>query len=185
MFVINLNGFSTFVAPPHGERGLKLTAFGLQASDSCRSPPRGAWIEIQNVLLHMPLGRVAPPPRGAWIEIAEREVLQRAAEVAPPHGERGLKYGKHRRCAAVLWSLPPRGAWIEIVIESWFRRAAPSLPPRGAWIEIHDAGHMALPVQSLPPRGAWIEIYSASVMIHARLRRSPHGERGLKWERKV
>ena len=87
MFVINLNGFSTFVAPPHGERGLKLTAFGLQASDSCRSPPRGAWIEIQNVLLHMPLGRVAPP-----------------------HGERGLKSLSERYYKELQKSLPPTGS---------------------------------------------------------------------------
>ena len=35
---------------------------------------------------------------------------------------------------------------------------------------------------SLPPRGAWIEILSRAYADYLRGRRSPHGERGLKYD---
>ena len=55
-------------------------------------------------------------------------------------------------------SLPTRGAWIEITLLVPFGGCNGSLPTRGAWIEI--------PVSAGPPLMA--------------VRRSPHGERGLK-----
>ena len=57
-----------------------------------------------------------------------------------------------------------------------------SLPVRGAWIEI------PIPLEitrkrgvSLPVRGAWIEIGSRGRLLVAGARRSPCGERGLKF----
>ena len=58
-----------------------------------------------------------------------------------------------------------------------------SLPPRGAWIEMKMIG--ARPgwgVASLPPRGAWIEMAPPSAILILSFSRSPHGERGLKWQ---
>ena len=58
-----------------------------------------------------------------------------------------------------------------------------SLPPRGAWIEIRYVEYLqsAFGV-SLPPRGAWIEILNGTESAQAApVRRSPRGERGLKW----
>ena len=56
-----------------------------------------------------------------------------------------------------------------------------SLPPRGAWIEIMMAFINTLWLTSLPPRGAWIEICQALLFDRFGCRRSPHGERGLKY----
>ena len=58
--------------------------------------------------------------------------------------------------------------------------ATVSLPVRGAWIEIECVSLLQLKRESLPVRGAWIE------MLRQRNgdgsdRRSPCGERGLKW----
>ena len=57
-----------------------------------------------------------------------------------------------------------------------------SLPARGAWIEIY---YLILAwvkfILSLPARGAWIEIISTTLTPSAIWRRSPHGERGLKF----
>ena len=57
-----------------------------------------------------------------------------------------------------------------------------SLPTRGAWIEI-EAGDPAWvdKMVSLPTRGAWIEIAVGGLIGIYTKRRSPHGERGLKF----
>ena len=79
-------------------------------------------------------------------------------------------------------SLPPRGAWIEIPTQTAREYiAAMSLPPRGAWIEIAVHPILGRQLPSLPPRGAWIEISSSSYTRLWLPRRSPHGERGLKF----
>ena len=75
-----------------------------------------------------------------------------------------------------------RGAWIEIVVRQCVRLALLSLPVRGAWIEIASSPRQAGSSVSLPVRGAWIEIPGAAARIKAGDRRSPCGERGLKWQ---
>ena len=75
-----------------------------------------------------------------------------------PHGERGLKLCCCLLCTCRKPSLPSRGAWIEICGNPRHTRDHRSLPSRGAWIEI----------------GFWLELSCS------RVRRSPHGERGLK-----
>ena len=77
-----------------------------------------------------------------------------------PHGERGLKFD-------------------EPMAEL---QATGSLPSRGTWIEILCLQQPAADVQSLPSRGAWIEISSWSRTCSSASCRSPHGERGLKFQ---
>ena len=121
-------------------------------------PPRGAWIEMLHPALCVSIPLWSLPPRGAWIEICPC------------------------RCARQGFpSLPPRGAWIEIINKLCYRRPLVSLPPRGAWIEMIKVSHMPSKNVSLPPRGAWIEIAFAWVCVISQPRRSPHGERGLKY----
>ena len=52
---------------------------------------------------------------------------------------------------------------------------------RGAWIEITLLAMLLLIVASLPMRGAWIEIIVVSIVNAFCTRRSPCGERGLKY----
>ena len=60
------------VAPPRGERGLKLhNIIFYNCITHCRSPSWGAWIETVNKSPVLPI-----------------------AQVAPPRGERGLKLRK-------------------------------------------------------------------------------------------
>ena len=68
---------------------------------------------------------------------------------------------RRTKLQADVMSLPVRGAWIEIIAE----------PLRG--VE---------QVRSLPVRGAWIEIGINSVDSIGKVRRSPCGERGLKFK---
>ena len=80
----------------------------------------------------------------------------------------------------MIGSLPSRGAWIEISTRWTWVVPWASLPSRGAWIEIEEV-HVAETVGgSLPSRGAWIEILEEKTSKPWALRRSPHGERGLK-----
>ena len=57
-----------------------------------------------------------------------------------------------------------------------------SLPVRGAWVEILHPCRTAQSNQSLPVRGAWVEIKSRSCRRLRLRRRSPCGERGLKFK---
>ena len=83
----------------------------------------------------------------------------------------------------LLSSLPARGAWIEIFnCLSNLAARMKSLPARGAWIEIvRRNGGEVMTDESLPARGAWIEIFLVMVVRSLLTRRSPHGERGLKF----
>ena len=56
-----------------------------------------------------------------------------------------------------------------------------SLPLRGAWIEIPLNSSQCFQSKSLPLRGAWIEIKEQHQIEVAKKRRSPCGERGLKY----
>ena len=79
-------------------------------------------------------------------------------------------------------SLPVRGAWIEIGRDSEaLRRAGWSLPVRGAWIEMPPLAEPKALQGSFPVRGAWIEIMDEQSGTLLFPRRSPCGERGLKY----
>ena len=80
-------------------------------------------------------------------------------------------------------SLPSRGAWIEIFLSAVWSVSLASLPSRGAWIEMPRALQLHLrTTQSLPSRGAWIEIGTPGALGGWSRSRSPHGERGLKFD---
>ena len=57
------------VAPRLGERGLKSLSRCVKVCHVCRSPLRGAWIEISHVSFNIPADSGRSPLRGAWIEI--------------------------------------------------------------------------------------------------------------------
>ena len=79
-------------------------------------------------------------------------------------------------------SLPVRGAWIEIPPSAQCGSRARSLPVRGAWIEMPSrSSPCTAPAPSLPVRGAWIEISPVCTASLFSRRRSPCGERGLKY----
>ena len=98
-----------------------------------------------------------------------------------PHGERGLKYVLSAAVFIVDLSLPARGAWIEICWAEHHAQCRTSLPARGAWIEIGRWRCKRRAGRSLPARGAWIEITFGGNRLETVGRRSPHGERGLKF----
>ena len=52
---------------------------------------------------------------------------------------------------------------------------------RGAWVEIIGSAKIEDASMSLPVRGAWVEITRSAVRCAACARRSPCGERGLKY----
>ena len=57
-----------------------------------------------------------------------------------------------------------------------------SLPVRGAWVEIMLCVSTGMRVaMSLPVRGAWVEMLFLRQMVEPDARRSPCGERGLKF----
>ena len=79
-------------------------------------------------------------------------------------------------------SLPVRGAWVEMREKQLKNIARASLPVRGAWVEMLLTW-LCFPAEtaSLPVRGAWVEIHCATEISFAGSRRSPCGERGLKF----
>ena len=101
-----------------------------------------------------------------------------------PCGERGLKCWLLLSLAFVPHSRSPCGErglkYRDEAAEG--RDGIESLPVRGAWVEI--TGRMRRAPRnrgSLPVRGAWVEIALSPCNISALKRRSPCGERGLKY----
>ena len=124
-------------------------------------PARGAWVEMRRRCSRRRAQTRSLPARGAWVEIA-------AGAGAQPRPV----------------SLPARGAWVEITSRATRGGRSVSLPARGAWVEIRPRSCSVSWRTSLPARGAWVEI--PHLLHHERLRlerRSPHGERGLKFRR--
>ena len=122
------------------------------------------------------------PTRGAWIEITDLLEQRRFFKSRSPHGERGLKslHGfipRHDGCCR-----SPHGErGLKFFIFYHLGKLTLSLPTRGAWIEIPSGGWSIGTIASLPTRGAWIEIAVHGAEVAVALRRSPHGERGLKF----
>ena len=54
-------------------------------------PPRGAWIEINQIVAGEYPERQSLPPRGAWIEIKDMKSSRPFWSSRSPRGERGLK----------------------------------------------------------------------------------------------
>ena len=142
-------------------------------------PTRGAWIEMRSKF-GLIRQITSLPTRGAWIEIPNKRARPCACKSLPTRGAWiEIPIGSCR--ATKRRSLPTRGAWIEIGwdnLELLCRES--SLPTRGAWIEITATTSFRASTWSLPTRGAWIEIGAQKHIDHRAIRRSPHGERGLK-----
>ena len=96
--------------------------------------------------------------RRAWIEIPRVASSASSPRSRSPYGERGLKLRARHRLDVGLRSLSLRRAWIEISMN----------------------GVMNVSGKSLSLRRAWIEILKAAAYSPA-TRRSPYGERGLKF----
>ena len=155
--IVYINGKTS--RSPHGERGLK---------SRCVSG---------KILLPKSL-----PARGAWIEIRCANAGNNRYCCRSPHGERGLKCLNDVLVFRTKMSLPARGAWIEIRRRANIDQTAKSLPARGAWIEISLIFFGITILPSLPARGAWIEIQLRRWCKEFDIGRSPHGERGLKYD---
>ena len=148
-------------------------------------PVRGAWIEILQSRPGAVLAGVSLPVRGAWIEISRGSPSWSAARSRSPCGERGLKlcgdaagHGRGR-------SLPVRGAWIEMRQSPAAGVMTVSLPVRGAWIEIAAAVNPPEMNARRSPCGERGLKFRWSASCHRIERRSPCGERGLKYPRLV
>ena len=64
------HGNATASRTPHGVRGLKFRHSTPPIPLFASHPSRGAWIEIEHVLIRTPAYRTSHPSRGAWIEIS-------------------------------------------------------------------------------------------------------------------
>ena len=95
----------------------------------------------------------------AWIEI-EGSMVMTVAASRSPHGERGLKY-----------TILVKGGVVEQSLSSW-----------RAWIEICDSLRRAHVWKSLSSWRAWIEMKTGRMPPTPATCRSPHGERGLKYD---
>ncbi len=79
-------------------------------------------------------------------------------------------------------SLSSRRAWIEIRFVDWGDiMRSESLSSRRAWIEMQSLTRQLSANESLSSRRAWIEISASGLKSDESACRSPHGERGLKF----
>ena len=99
------------VAPRSGVRGLKLSCPTFcERWKTCRTPLRGAWIEMSLAMTEKYMHLCRTPLRGAWIEM--REISQRTkptTQVAPRSGVRGLKYACVWRVDSSVYVAPRSG----------------------------------------------------------------------------
>ena len=97
-----------------------------------------------------------------------------------PHGERGLKLKRIAIYPVYSPSLSSRRAWIEMMYMAIALVALRSLSSRRAWIEIQMWQSRSSSSLSRSPHGErGLKFNSKGISINS-LRRSPHGERGLK-----
>ena len=127
------------VAPPRGERGLKLCHIFPISTNIFVAPPRG-----ERGLKFEPLGNMncngegRSPSWGAWIEIKLRGIAKQFLNVAPPRGERGLKSIAHTLLMQYNSRSPSWGAWIEMqCLQEGLCNIDCRSPSWGAWIEIN------------------------------------------------
>ena len=100
---------SLSVAPPRGERGLKLLARLTRLCHVRRSPSWGAWIEIKAGKRFAYHGRVAPPRGERGLKLTPFGALAPCFIVAPPCGERGLKSARATARSGLRGVAPPCG----------------------------------------------------------------------------
>ena len=145
---------------PHGERGLKFLIFQT-ALFMCKSlSSRRAWIEIYTIgtTLDVVLSRSPHGERGLKLQVPRPPPL--LSHSRSPHGERGLKYD--------IWKFIYDNNIVALLTESvdWNKSWKYKYP---WWCNV------ALLTESVDWNAReqkWIELIT---------RRSPHGERGLKF----
>ena len=143
-------------------------------------PMRGAWIEIRLLCGHIARSSRRSPCGERGLKCIKSSSIFWLV-CRSPCGERGLKSRIITIFITRIMSLPMRGAWIEIHFGVVSPDSRLSLPMRGAWIEIMLCAWRSWSFLSLPMRGAWIEITPGPFCGHGSARRSPCGERGLKY----
>ena len=157
--VSNGSTSSTIGRSPQGERGLKY------------------WKEVGNKPMILSLSA-----RRAWIEMSAACCPGAGKCRRSPQGERGLKFAGSGCALSAPGSLSARRAWIEITLTVRNVRGEESLSARRAWIEIKaDYNYESRKRRSLSARRAWIEIKGPPPVLCCNYRRSPQGERGLKY----
>ena len=168
---------------PHGERGLKCSWRKVWVMNRASLSSRRAWIEIATVAKIKNIALVALLTESVDWNLYCTYIIHPLSGRSP-HGERGLKCTflgvfrmfRHPRL------LSSRRAWIEISIITTFD----NFFDVALLTESVDWNHWS-PVQliiqltSLSSRRAWIEIYWSDKDEKMITGRSPHGERGLKW----
>ena len=98
-----------------------------------------------------------------------------------PHGERGLKLQMTNVLSDEALSLSSWRAWIEIVLQLGFAMLLPSLSSWRAWIEISSTPSALLPTLRRSPHGErGLKSRGIGLILYDAFCRSPHGERGLK-----
>ena len=145
---------------PHGERGLKLSHLLESICLTSSRSPHGE--------------------RGlkSFVKFTELGNISRS-----PHGERGLKYVQDDEGSIAIASLSSRRAWIEITyVVSPSNNSLRSLSSRRAWIEIcWILEHLYYSIVALLTESVdWnlCLLYAEGLPFC----RSPHGERGLKYQ---
>ena len=99
-----------------------------------------------------------------------------------PCGERGLKCVGRARAGCTPDGRSPCGErGLKLTFVGHILVLAVSLPVRGAWVEMARATGPSSGGLSLPVRGAWVEIAETQPGGLILRRRSPCGERGLKY----
>ena len=108
-------------------------------------------------------------------------VPRQSGEGRSPHGERGLKCAGLGRHVEAFVSLSSWRAWIEIVLQLGFAMLLPSLSSWRAWIEISSTPSALLPTLRRSPHGErGLKSRGIGLILYDAFCRSPHGERGLK-----
>ena len=98
-----------------------------------------------------------------------------------PCGERGLKLTFVGHILVLAVSLPVRGAWVEMARATGPSSGGLSLPVRGAWVEIAETQPGGLILRRRSPCGERGLKFPAYSHTQGGAGRSPCGERGLKF----
>ena len=100
-----------------------------------------------------------------------------------PHGERGFKCPIIGEKGRVHLSLPAWGAWIQVSMSLPSEYPALVAPRMGSVdSSIPSIICVSVPTKSLPAWGAWIQVGMMDIRELNAVCRSPHGERGFKFE---
>ena len=136
------------------------------------------WNILSNIIYLM----LSLSSRRAWIEITPKCVQEETKVVALLTESVDWNSNSSKTYEILSRSLSSRRAWIEIWLLLKSNNIIKSLSSRRAWIEIKIPFlNIFSGLSSLSSRRAWIEINANLLTLLFSARRSPHGERGLKY----